>query len=109
LEKYTADYVSQNCQFEPFVMESFGRFGNRTRSLFNQVVERVQASKDSQSSPFMKNHWRMRVVMALHISASSGVMERMNNEVLLGRKGECSAEKVTKEWVDYESLARACC
>jgi hypothetical protein len=22
LEKYTADYVSQNCQFEPFVMES---------------------------------------------------------------------------------------
>ncbi len=46
-------------------------------------------------------------MMALHISASSGVMERMMNEVLLGRKGECSVEKVTKEWADYESPARA--
>ncbi len=28
--------------------------------------------------PFHENHSRMRVVMALHISAGSGVMERMN-------------------------------
>jgi hypothetical protein len=107
IDKYTEAFVSQHCQFEPFVLESFGRFGNRTRSLFNQVVDRVQASNDSQSSPFMKNHWRMRVVMALHINACSGVKERMD-EVLLGRRGECSAEKKTqKEWVDYDTLARS--
>jgi hypothetical protein len=103
--KYTEAYVSQQCLFEPFVLESFGRFGNRTRSLFNQIVDRVQASKDSQSSPFMKNHWRMRVVMALHINACNGVRERMD-EVLLGRRGECSAEKVTRAWTDYDTLAR---
>ncbi len=106
VKKYSADYVNQNCQFEPFVLESFGRFGNRTRSLFNQVVERVLASKNAQSSPFMKNNWRMRVVMALHISASNGVKERMD-EVLLGRKEECSLGKAPKERVDYDALARA--
>ncbi len=49
-------HISQQCLFEPFVLESFGRFGNRTRSLFNLIVDRVQASKDSWSALFL---WRI--------------------------------------------------
>jgi hypothetical protein len=109
--KYQEAYVEQRTQFEPFVMEAFGRFGNRTRNLFDQVVDRVQASKDQYSFSYLKQYWRARIVMALHICACNGVKDRMD-EVIMRRKGlpgraEAAALDAASEWViDYESFAR---
>ena len=90
------------------MLESFGRFGDRTRDLFKQVVDRVQASKDQYSSSFLKQYWRARIVMALHFSASSGGRDRMN-EVVQRRRGLSGNETVSVaaayNWVDYEKFA----
>jgi hypothetical protein len=86
IKKYRDTYVNQSCEFEPFVLESFGRFGNRTRELFNELVDRVHASKDQFTSSYLKQYWSSRIVMALHISAARGVKQRMD-DVRLGRRG----------------------
>jgi hypothetical protein len=106
-DKYQEAYVGQHCQFEPFVLESFGRFGNSTRDLFNQVVDRVQASKDQYSFSYLKQYWRARIVMALHICACNGVKDRME-EVTARRKGlPGSRAAAPVRAIDYNSFARA--
>jgi hypothetical protein len=109
IKKYQDAYVSQHVAFEAFVLESFGRFGNGTRALFNQVVDRVSEGKDQYSSAYHKQYWKSRIVMALHINACHGVKERMDG-VLARRSGltlGAVSHTASEHVVDYEMFGRA--
>jgi hypothetical protein len=109
IRKYQDAYVSQHVLFEPFVLESFGRFGNGTRALFNQVVDRICAVKDQHVAAYQKPYWKARIVMALHINACHGVKDRM--EGVLARRGGLASGEVlssdSRKRVDCEMFARA--
>jgi hypothetical protein len=71
-------------------------------------VDRIHAAKDHLSSSFLKQYWRERIVMALHVSAGQGVKERME-DVLFGRKGLLNevAAVTASDRVDFENFGRA--
>ncbi len=73
IKKYRNIYANQSSAFEPFVVESFGRFGDRTRDVFNEIVDRVHAAKPHYSVSFLKHYWKSRIVIALHTSGGRGV------------------------------------
>jgi len=86
IRKYGAIYAGQGCLFEPFVLESFGRFGHRTRKIFQELLQRVFAAHDYLPLAYHKLFWKTRILMALHRNAAIGVKKRMDN-VLRRRKG----------------------
>lgn len=106
--KYGEIYLRENCLLRPFVVEAFGRFGDGTRKLFNQLVARVHAAKNHLSLSHLKTYWRSRIVMAVHIAASDGVLKRYND--VLRRRGGLSAlyenSPPACEVVDYEGYDR---
>jgi hypothetical protein len=109
IKKYQDAFVSQHVVFEPFVLESYGRFGPGTRALFDQVVDRICAVEDQHAAAYQKPYWKARIVMALHINACHGFKERMDG-VLARRGGLTSGVESTKDYrkrVDCEMFARA--
>ncbi len=108
IKKYQDAYVSQHVLFEPFVLESFGRFGDGTRALFSQVVDRICAIKDQHAAAYQKPYWKARIVMALHINACNGVKDRMDG--VLARRGGLTVgveSADSRKRVDCEMFARA--
>jgi len=94
IKKYRPSYQSQNAIFEPFVLETQGRFGPVTRDLFNTISERIHARSDFTLA-MVKNYWRQRIVMALHIKSSANVRKAWD-EVLRRRQG--LASKAVSAW-----------
>jgi hypothetical protein len=79
IKKYGPKYAEQGYAFEPFVMESFGRFGARTAKLFDELAARVHTARSYMPLSYHKQFWRSRLVMALHRNAATGVKKRMAN------------------------------
>ena len=50
--KYQNELAKQGTKFSPFVLESYGRWGYRTRHIFKQIVLKVKENRLSMSV-----HW----------------------------------------------------
>ena len=86
IHKYGSLYADLGYVFKPCVVESFGRFGDRTAKLFDDLVTRVYAAKNYIPLAYHKQFWRTRILMAMHRNAALGVKRRMD-KVLRRRKG----------------------
>jgi len=86
IKKYGSVYANLGYTFKPFVVESFGRFGDRTAKLFDELALRVHAARPHIPLAYHKHFWRTRIIMAMHRNAALGVKKRMDN-VLRRRNG----------------------
>eukprot|EP01034_Spumella_vulgaris_P028088 gene28088-34890_t len=105
LKDYKESFERQGHEFVPFAIESFGAFGPRTVNVFNRLIARVYAANVHMPLSFIKQYWRCRIVMAMHIGASRGMRERMNS-LTKRRKGLTKAQPQPFEQVDYEGWGR---
>jgi hypothetical protein len=69
-------------KFHPFVLESFGRWGEEARQIFDQIIERMtfHGSTTFFNLPksWIVHYWRSRITMALHRQACIGMHKRIN-------------------------------
>ena len=91
-KKYESLHTVPGVRFEPFVVSQSGRFGPQTRELFDEVTAISQLS--GQSLANFKHFWRCRIVLAFHLSAASGIRNKIeksykNDCFIRGRKQEC--------------------
>jgi len=110
IDKYRNICQRQNALFEPFVLESHGRMGTRTRDIFDQLIQCVHVACPYLPLSYLKNYWRSRIVMAMHVSAAESVMLR-NTEAGRRQNGGSCVKGVVKELpceaVDYEMWGRS--
>jgi len=68
-------------QFSPFVIESFGRWGPKTRAVFKQLLNKVNMvsspHSDSLNLSTVAHYWRSRITMAMHRQACTGFYNRL--------------------------------
>jgi hypothetical protein len=105
IEQYKQSFQRQGHEFVPFAIESFGAFGPRTINVFNKLISHAYAANAHLPLSFLKNYWRCRIVMAMHIGASRGMKERMNM-LTKRRKGLSKAPAMPCERVDYHGWSR---
>jgi hypothetical protein len=105
IKDYKDSFERQGHEFVPFAIESFGAFGPRTVNVFNRLITRVYANNVHMPLSFLKNYWRSRIVMAMHIGASRGMKERMNS-LTKRRKGLSKSPPLPFDQVDYEGWGR---
>lgn len=96
LNKYSAAFQRQFALFAAFVLESFGRFGDRTRELFDQLVLRVHKTRSHIPLSYFKFKWSTKIGMSMHINGSAGSHSRMN-EVTRRRNGTLRAARGVNE------------
>jgi len=85
IDKY-AEAVGDSCGglFSPFVMETFGRWGERSRSVFSTLVERLVIITGWKKSS-ATSYWRTRVSLAMHVT---GMRLAMNKVAAMERSKE---------------------
>jgi hypothetical protein len=108
MEKYREVFAAEGFRCEPLVIEALGRFGDRTREFFNEMCQRAHENTGYPLS-YLKNYFRIQIVMGVHITSSAGVRNRMR-EVMKRRTAKSSpktrAGQVRSD-VDIESYSRA--
>jgi hypothetical protein len=105
IKKYADMYERQGHEFAPFAIESFGAFGPRTVSVFNRLIAHAYAANVHMPLSFIKQYWRNRIVMALHVSASKAMKVRMGS-LTKRRRGLSKAPPTPFECVDYHGWSR---
>jgi hypothetical protein len=105
IKKYADIYARQGHEFVPFAIESFGAFGPRTASVFNRLIAHIYAANVHMPLSFIKQYWRNRIEMALHVGASKGMKVRMSS-LTKRRRGLSKAPPSPFESVDYHGWSR---
>ncbi len=81
IKKYSEDIAKAGALFQPFILESFGRWGPITRAIFKQLITRVMQTSTINSLSITKDvithYWRTRITMAMHRQASLGMHQRI--------------------------------
>ena len=98
--KHYAEMIeSTGSLFSPFVIESFGRWGNHARQLFKSLIERIITNSARSSFHFQKSsivyYWKAKITMALHRQACTGLHVRINN--FIQRKQGIKQEKLSEK------------
>jgi hypothetical protein len=90
---YGPIYEKAGAIFSPFVVESFGRWGNCARQLFDLVIQKMHIDGTRASSslpkPWLVHYWRSRITMALHRQACIGIHKRITSLILWKRGIKC--------------------
>ena len=77
IEKFKNDLARQGTRFEPFVIESFGRWGYKTRIIFKNLVSKIKNNSKlyacSLDENIITHHWRCKITMAMHRQACLGM------------------------------------
>jgi hypothetical protein len=108
MKKYREVFAAEGYRCEPLVIESYGRFGDRTREFFDEMCQKAHENTGLPLS-YLKHFWRVQIVMAVHIASSAGVRNRMR-EVMKRRAAKSSPELRNgqgRSSVDIESYSRA--
>jgi hypothetical protein len=108
MEKYRETFAAEGYRCEPLVIEAHGRFGDRTREFFNEMCQRAHENTGLPLS-YIKNYFRTQIVMAMHITSSAGIRQRMR-EVTKRRAAKLCPKSQAGQGcldVDIESYSRA--
>ncbi len=76
MEKYREVFAAEGYRCEPLVIEAGGRFGDHTREFFNEMCQRAYENNGLPLS-YLQIFWRTQIVIAMHISSSASVRNRM--------------------------------
>jgi hypothetical protein len=83
--KYLNQFTSLNSLFEPFIVETFGRWGKSTVHLFKELVDRVSTISRTKGFFFHKSYishkWKCKINMAMHRAACYGIHSRIEELV----------------------------
>jgi ribonuclease HI len=82
IEKFQNDLARQGTKFEPFVLESFGRWGYRTRLIFKQLISKIKDNSKlhafSLDESVITHYWRCKISLAMHRQACLGIHCRIH-------------------------------
>ena len=80
--KYQNELAKQGTKFSPFVLESYGRWGYRTRHIFKQIVLKVKENSSqhvcSLDHSVLTHYWRCKITLAMHRQACLGMHCRIH-------------------------------
>jgi hypothetical protein len=79
---YGETFKKAGAIFSPFVLESFGRWGDNARTIFKEIVDHmsIHGSQAFFHLPRTRvvQYWRSKITMAMHRQASIGLHLRIN-------------------------------
>jgi hypothetical protein len=82
IKKYRTDLARQGTRFEPFVLESYGRWGYRTRVIFKQLISKIMDNSKLHAGALdqsvVTHYWRCKVTLAMHRQACLGMHCRIH-------------------------------
>ena len=81
LTHYAKKIESVGGIFSPFVIESFGRWGDAARKVFKGILDHMSLHSSNSFGQFPKawlsHYWKARITMALHRQACVGMHKRI--------------------------------
>ena len=96
-EVYKTDkYKPYYTKFEPFVVETLGRFGKRTREFFKELVQGVHEANPYISLDNLLHYWRSNNIIVMFKAQSQGIEDRWN-ECLIKHNGVRSSPIILGE------------
>jgi len=82
ITKYKNDLARQGMRFGPFVLESYGRWGYRTRVYFKhliaKIIENSKLHACSLDGSVITHYWRCKITLAMHRQACLGMNSRIH-------------------------------
>eukprot|EP01036_Dinobryon_divergens_P029340 gene29340-38419_t len=82
ITKYKNDLARQGMRFGPFVLESYGRWGYRTRVYFKhliaKIIENSKLHACSLDGSVITHYWRCKITLAMHRQACLGMHSRIH-------------------------------
>ena len=83
IQKFKNDLARQGTRFGPFVLESYGRWGYRTRIIFKQLISMIMDNSKLHAcaldqSVIITHHWRSKITLAMHKQACLGMHNRIH-------------------------------
>jgi ribonuclease HI len=82
IQKFKNDLARQGTRFEPFVLESYGRWGYRTRIIFKQLISMIMDNSKLHACALdqsvITHHWRSKITLAMHKQACLGMHNRIH-------------------------------
>jgi hypothetical protein len=84
MKKYSGNITRAGSLFSPFVLESFGRWGDSARDLFSHLMEKVPLESDQSFLPksWISHFWKAKITMAMHKQACFGMHSRIKSIIL---------------------------
>jgi hypothetical protein len=81
VNKFRDNFARQGTRFEPFVLESFGRWGYRTRIIFKDFISKLKENSKlhacSLDKSVLPHYWRCKITLAMHRQACLGMHTRI--------------------------------
>jgi len=85
INKYEKELSKFGALFQPFVLESFGRWGPLSRLIFKELISRAMATSAthslSLSRPVVAHYWRTKITLAMHRQANLGMYQRIQRRL----------------------------
>ena len=77
IRKYTKELDPELTVFYPFVLEVFGRWGNRTRAIFKKIVHKWCA-REGLSVSEISHRWKVHITAQMMIVGMREVLHKRN-------------------------------
>ena len=81
MNKFRDNLARQGTRFEPFVLESYGRWGYRTRIIFKDLISKIKENSKlhacSLDKSVLTHFWRCKITLAMHRQACLGMHTRI--------------------------------
>ena len=81
VNKFRDNLARQGTRFEPFVLESYGRWGFRTRIIFKDLISKIKENSKlhacSLDKSVLTHFWRCKITLAMHRQACLGMHTRI--------------------------------
>ena len=81
INKFRDNLARQGTRFGPFVLESYGRWGYRTRIVFKELVAKIKENSKlhacSLDKSVITHHWRCKITLAMHRQACLGMHSKI--------------------------------
>jgi ribonuclease HI len=82
LKKFHGTLARQGTRFGPFVLESYGRWGYRTRITFKELISKITQNSKlhacSLDKSVITHYWRCKITLAMHRQACLGMHSRIH-------------------------------
>jgi len=94
--KFGVKCDSIGCEFEPLVIEAYGRFGDKAKEIFKRTISATADNKNIDIS-YLKNYWLKRIAVAIQRGVANKILARVQ-KLMSGKKSELEEIK------DYGSM-----
>ena len=82
LKKFHGTLARQGTRFGPFVLESYGRWGYRTRITFKELISKITQNSKlhacSLDKSVITHYWRCKITLTMHRQACLGMHSRIH-------------------------------